>query len=145
MPKFQRKKYLVMHEMQRRFARGALVFMMSCCAVTGAVVFFATFMVLHERLAGVYPEARLSQIIRTVYLALFLGLLMVAPVIYYGAIIFSHRVVGPLPKIYKALKEIGQGRFDVRLVLRKNDELKELAEEINAMAAQLEARGTKKE
>ena len=142
--KTHRKKFFVVHSMQLRFACVVLVFMLACCAVTGAVVFYSMFSVLQERLAGIYPEARLGEIAQSVYFSLFSGFFILTPVIFCGAIIFSHRVAGPLPKIHKALKDIGEGHFDVRLTLRKNDELKELAQEINAMAANLTAREVKR-
>ena len=145
MPVFpRRKRYFVERAFQLRFARFMLAFMLAGCVLTAFVVFYTTFMVLSEKLVGIYPQSRLTEIFRSTYSALFLGLLCVTPVIFYGAVVFSHRLAGPLPKIYQALRDIGGGNFDVRLVLRKKDELKDLADGINAMAAQLKEREAKK-
>ena len=144
MPLIQRKRYFVEKKLQMRFARFVLGFMLTGCVVTGLAVFYATFMILSQRLVGIYPQSRLVEIFHSLYGALFLALLLVTPVIFYAAIPLSHRVAGPLPKIYQALREIGTGKFDVHITLRKKDELKELAETINAMAAQLKDRESKK-
>ena len=140
----RRKQYFVERKLQMRFARFVLLFMLAGCAATGFAVFYATFMILSERLIGIYPQARLVEIFHSLYGALFLALLLVTPVIFYVAIVLSHRVAGPLPKIYQALRDIGGGNFDTHLILRKKDELKELAETINDMATQLKERELKK-
>jgi nitrogen fixation/metabolism regulation signal transduction histidine kinase len=136
----RRKQFMVDRGLQLRFARLALFFILSCCALTAAIVFYTTFTSLSEKLVGIYPQTRLDGIFHSAYVSVSLGLLLVAPVIFYGAIVFSHRVAGPLPKIYQALRDIGGGHFDVKVTLRKKDELKELADEINAMAAKLKER-----
>ena len=140
----RRKQVLVERSLQLRFAKVALLFVILCCAMTAFVVFYTTFTVLSEKLVGIYPQPRLTGIFHSAYTHLLLGLLLVAPVIFYGALVFSHRVAGPLPKIYQTLRDIGAGNFDARLTLRKKDELKDLAEAINAMAAQLKDREAKK-
>ena len=140
----RRTQYFVEHGLQLRFARFVLLFMLGCCVVTALAVFYATFSVLSEKLMGIYPQARLTEIFRAAYGALGVALVVMVPVIFYGALVFSHRLAGPMPKIYQALRDIGGGNFDVRLTLRKRDELRELADGINAMAAQLKERETKK-
>ena len=140
----RRQKYFIERGFQLRFARFVLVFMLVCCGITGFTVFYVTFTVLSEKLVGIYPQNRLIDVFRSAYVSLVLGLLFAAPIIFYSALVFSHRLAGPLPKIYQAVRDIGGGNFDVKLVLRKKDELKELAELINAMAAQLKQRETKK-
>jgi nitrate/nitrite-specific signal transduction histidine kinase len=144
MPPIRRKRYLVEHQLQLRLARSALVFMMAGCAFTGFAVFYATFTVLSAKLVGIYPQSRLAEIFHSLYFTLCMALLLVTPVIFYAAIVFSHRLAGPLPKMYRVLRDIGGGNFDARITLRKKDFLVELANAINAMAAQLKDREVKK-
>ena len=139
----RRKKVITDRGLQMRFARFVLFYMTLCCFITASIVFYATFTVLSEKLVGIYPQHRLPEIFSRAYWAFFVGFLMVMPVLFYGAILFSHRIAGPLPKIYQALQDIGKGNFDVKLYLRKNDELRELAENINQMAAKLKEREPK--
>ena len=137
---FRRKKYLVERGIQLRFARFVIAFVFFSSILTGLTIFFTTFMMLGEKLMAVYPQGRLIEIFRSVYIAFFIDMLVIAPVIFIGSIIFSHRIAGPLPKIYQALKHIGHGNFEQHLVLRKHDELKELAATINEMASNLKNR-----
>ena len=138
---FRRKRILLERGIQLRLVRFILLYMLMCSVVTAAIVFFATTAVLGEKLAGIYPQSRLPEIFNKVYVAFFLSILGSAPVLFYGALVFSHRIAGPLPKIYKALEDIGEGNFDVNITLRKHDELGELAGRINRMAARLKQKG----
>ena len=137
MPNVQRKQYFVQKAMQLRFARFVILFVFVSAILTGGVIFLVTFLLMGEKLASVYPQGRLVPIFQSVYVSAFLSLAAMLPLIFYGSIIFSHRIAGPLPKIYRILREIGQGKFDQNLVLRKHDELKELANVINEMAKNL--------
>ena len=132
-----RKQYFIQRAMQLRFARFVILFVFVSSILTGGVIFLVTFLLMGEKLAGVYPQARLVPIFQSVYLWAFVSLAGVVPIIFYGSIVFSHRIAGPLPKIYRVLKEIGEGNFDQKIVLRKHDELKELADAINEMAVNL--------
>ncbi len=141
---WRRKQLIIQRGMQLRFARFVILYMMLSCFITGFIVFYSTFTVLSEKLVGIYPQNRLPEIFGRAYWAFFIGLLVVMPVLFYGAIIFSHRIAGPLPKIYRALQDIGTGNFEIKLYLRKHDELRELAEHINRMAVKLKEREAQK-
>ena len=141
---FRRKKYFVERGLQLRFARFVILFVFVSTLFTGLTVFYTTFMILGGRLADVYPQGRLVSIFQSVYLAFFMNLVVILPVIFYGSIVFSHRIAGPLPKIYQTLKQIGHGNFEVSLALRKRDELKELVDVINEMAVNLKDREARK-
>ncbi len=140
----RRTRYFVERGFQLRFARVVILFAFVSSVFTGLTIFYTTFMMLGERLADVYPQGRLAEIFRNAHLALFVDLIVILPFIFYGSLVFSHRVAGPLPKIYNTLRQIGQGNFDIHLVLRKKDELKDLAEVINQMAKDLKEREKKK-
>ena len=140
----RRKKYFVERGLQLRFARFVIFFAFAASIITGLTIFYTTFLMLGERLADVYPQGRLAEIFKSVHIALFIDLVVALPIIFYGSIKFSHRIAGPLPKIYQALRNIGEGNFDVKLILRKNDELRDLADTINEMAKNLGDREAKR-
>ena len=144
MATMRRKQYFVDRGLQLRFARFVILFAFISSLLTGGAIFLTTFMLMGEKLANVYPQARLVEIFQSVYLWAFVSLLAVLPFVFWGSIIFSHRVAGPLPKIYQALASIGEGNFDVKLVLRKYDELRDLADRLNEMAAKLKEREMRK-
>ena len=142
--KVLRKKYFIEKGLQLRFARFVIGFVFVSTILTGVVIFYTTFLMLGERLAVVYPQGRLIHIFKAVHLAFFVTMLGILPLIFWGSIVFSHRIAGPLPKIYEALRQIGKGSFDTHLTLRKRDELRELADVINEMSKNLAEREAKK-
>ena len=137
MAKVTRKQYFVQRGMQLRFARFVILLAFASAFLTGGAIFFTTLLLMREKLAAVYPQARLVVIFQSVYFWALISLLGALPFIFWGAIIFSHRIAGPLPRIYQALRSMGEGNYDVRLTLRKYDELRELADEINDLAVKL--------
>ncbi len=139
-PVIRRKKYFVDRGLQLRFARFVILFVFGASLLTALTIFYTTFMLLGEKLADVYPQGRLMDIFRSVHVAFFLNLLVILPIIFYGSIVFSHRIAGPLPKIYRALRDMGKGNFEIKLVLRNRDELRELADVINETARNLKER-----
>ncbi len=141
---FRRKKYFVDRTLQMRFASVVIFFTFVTSVLTGGAIFLTTFLLMGEKLMAVYPQARIAQIFQSVYLWAFISFVAVMPFVVWGSIVFSHRVAGPLPKIYQALKHIGAGNFEIKLTLRKHDELKDLADNINAMARALKEREIKK-
>lgn len=135
-----RRQVFVDRGLQLRFARFVLFIAAGGALVTGLVVFYTTYFILGEKLARVYPQGQLIPVFRAVHLALLVSIAGVLPFIFYASLVFSHRVAGPLPKIYRVLRAIGEGQFDQKLVLRQKDELRDLADVINDMAAKLKQR-----
>ena len=138
-----RKNYFVQRGMQLRFARFVILLAFISALLASGAIFFTTFMLMGEKLAHVYPQARLVVIFQSVYFWAAMSVLAAVPFIFLGAIIFSHRIAGPLAKIYSALDMIGEGNFNLKLTLRNTDELRELADHINAMAEKLQKREQK--
>ena len=66
-----------------------------------------------------------------------LGILLM---LYWAALISSHRAAGPLYRFSRAMGQAAQGDLSQRLVLRKKDQLKDLAEEFNSMTQCLASR-----
>jgi len=56
------------------------------------------------------------------------------------SLLISHQIAGPVYRIKKELKEIGEGDLTKKLKLRKNDDLQDLVEVINDMVRTLQKR-----
>jgi methyl-accepting chemotaxis protein len=61
-------------------------------------------------------------------------------ILFFGAvsIFISHQIAGPLYRLKKSLVQIVEGNLDIKIKLRKWDDLKDLAEHINDLAAELQ-------
>lgn len=141
-PRYQRKQILVVKKIQYRFAAFVILLAAGTAFLTSFAVFFTVLTVLGDKLASVYPQGRLAPIVRSAYLSFIVVFAVSVPLIVYLAIRFSHKVVGPLPKIYRYLMSVGQGIHPGKLVLRDGDHLHELAAAINQMADDLKSRNS---
>jgi methyl-accepting chemotaxis protein len=52
-------------------------------------------------------------------------------------LVYSHRIFGPMVPIRRQVEALKSGNFDFKINLRKNDEFKELADELNQLAEHL--------
>jgi methyl-accepting chemotaxis protein len=55
------------------------------------------------------------------------------------SIFVTHKIAGPLYRLKKTISEITNGNLDVKVNLRKGDDLKDLAEHVNMLAEELKA------
>lgn len=132
-PVFRRRQYLIKKGLQFRYI--GIVFMLSILVsmLTGYTVFATGWTLLGEKLANVYPQGRLLYVFRAVNFTLARNLLLLSPLIFIMALLFSHRIAGPLYRIEKSVYEISRGNLALRVKIRKGDELWDLADLLNVM------------
>ncbi|MBU1006734.1 MAG: methyl-accepting chemotaxis protein [Candidatus Omnitrophica bacterium] len=137
-PAFRRKQYLIKHGLQFRYIGIVFALAILTSIITGYTVFATGWTLLGEKLASVYPQGRLIYVLKAANVALIRNLLLSSPFIFFLALFFSHKIAGPVYKIEKSMAEIARGNLVLRVKLRRGDELKDFAEEINRMTEALE-------
>jgi len=130
---FRRRQYIIKKGLQFRYI--GLVFGLALVAslVTGWTVFATGWHFLGEKLASVYPQGRLIYVFRATNFALIRNLFLVSPLVFILALLFSHRIAGPVYRIEKTVDEIARGNLGLKIRLREGDELVSLAYMINSM------------
>ncbi len=136
-PSILRRKYLIKRGLQFRYIGLVFILILLASAVTGYTVFATGWSLLGEKLANVYPQGRLIYVFNTANATLVRNLLLVSPFIFIMALLFSHKIAGPVYRIEKSLFDIAKGNLSLKIKLRKGDELKDMAEIINMMTEQL--------
>lgn len=136
--KYARKRYLVLKGFQLKYVGSILLFMFAIALLSGYTVYYTTWILLGERLAGVYPQGRLVYILQRANIVLLLRILFITPLVALIGLMLSHRIAGPMYRIERFLREIPEGNYSQRIYLRKRDSLKPLADGINNMLTQLE-------
>ena len=84
--------------------------------------------------SGSSVETLLNKMIKTIFISSLWILIAVLIAVYF----ITEMITGPLREMNKAAKKFGSGRFDIRVPVRGNDEVAELAKAFNDMAASLE-------
>lgn len=138
---YRRRRFLVARTYQARFiTRLALMIF----AIAGASSLIAMAILWNSM---DHPESAGHTYVAAAFvgigLTLLIELLISLPIAYQLGLRQSHRVVGPIARMLKAVEVIGSGDFSQRLVLRPGDALEDLAKAINRMAENLQKRSSK--
>jgi len=138
----RRKDYFIKKKFQSKF-----IIRFCALVVLGAIITGVSLYLLSgDTVTTAFVNSRLS-IVRTsdYILPALIGSSLVSIVlvsIATGVVIMylSHRIAGPLYKIEKCVKEIGEGNLNLKINLRSTDEITELADSLNGMTANINGR-----
>lgn len=133
-PIIKRRRYLVKKGLQFRYIGLIFILAIIVAVMTGWTVFATGWGMFGEKLANVYPQGRLVEMLKGINVVLIRNLVLVSPFIFLLGILFSHRIAGPLYRIEKTLYEIGRGDLTLKIKLRDGDELSDLAGIVNEMS-----------
>lgn len=141
----RRRKYLIKRGLQFRYIGAILVTVFIVALICVTTTYYSLLVLFGEKLANVYPQGRLMVTLKQVNLIVLSRILILLPFVAVAGLLLSHRIAGPVFRIEKVLKEIGDGNFDIQVHLRKRDELKDVAAAINQMNLNLKERKLKEE
>lgn len=133
-PQYKRRNYFINKEFQGRY-----IFNYFLLAAIGSLLFIAIFSFFSSNTLsivydnyhlqiGLTPGILFKKILTTQWLFVVFGGGMVAIV----TLILTHRVAGPFYRFEKTLDEMLNGDISKKIILRKKDEGKDLAQKINA-------------
>lgn len=127
----QRRIYLIKKAFQLRYALILSVFILLTALISCLAVYLAIFPYLSEKLANVYPQARLAMILRSTNVKVLFSAFLMIPFAIWFSIIISHRIAGPWYRLETILRDMVKGDFSSEIRLRKGDELQSLADSLN--------------
>ncbi|MFQ5953034.1 MAG: HAMP domain-containing protein [Candidatus Omnitrophota bacterium] len=135
----RRVRFLIAKGFQMRYIALILIFMFVAVALTGYTVYMTTWIMFGEKLAAVYPQGLLLDIVKKVNIVLLLRLALVTPLVIFICLVLSNRIAGPIYRIKKYLKKISAGNYESELKLRKGDELQDVAAAVNDLVFKLKS------
>lgn len=132
----RRRNYFIEKKFQAKYALLTVFMLLTYTFIFVVIIFAPYILTLHFN----YPLAEKIEAARVL-----LALHMIVWPWIGGAILFfgiisvfvSHRIAGPLFRLKKSLNRITQGDLDVVIKLRRWDDLKDLAEHVNILVAEL--------
>lgn len=137
-----RKQYLIDRRFQLKWVGKIFLLMFIVSVVVGWTIYYVVWDATTNQLKVLVAQAVLTQsqlipISSTIKSSIALGLLFRGLVLLFIlavlSIFLTHRIAGPIFKIKKTIRLIVSGQVSERAVLRKHDEFKELAEDLNAL------------
>ena len=133
-----RSKWFMKHPIQAKYLLLVLLAMLSPILLIGFCFYTLVFDLLARQL--VFPEAiyaNLVPVIDRVNNLLILTLPALILVVLWCALVISHRFAGPIERLESDLDRILAGETQHKVRLRKNDDLKGIANRINALTRRL--------
>jgi len=134
-----RIKFIAKNKFQRKFLALILLSTMVPVFVVGGYLYYIIFQIMAEQLA--MPESIAQNLIPVFHKINFLLLIGLPPVIillFIWGVILTHRLTGPIERMQRDLRKISEGNYSIRLNVRKDDDLRPLAEAVNKIVDKLD-------
>ncbi|MBI4060970.1 MAG: methyl-accepting chemotaxis protein [Elusimicrobia bacterium] len=130
--RFQRKTVLVKRALQLKYIGVVFLSVLVASMIVGGDVYYSLMRVMLTECPSVTDRIAQFNTVLLVKIALYLGLMLLI------SLYVSHRFAGPIYRFEKSCQSVGSGDLTHRVSLRIGDELMELQEEFNGMAAALQ-------
>jgi len=139
---FKRKKLFIQPAFQGKFIFWIIIGVILASVVSALLLYFlltaffeSQSQSAHIVLSESWQHLGLAIVIGNL-VALLIGSVIAAIIVLY----LSHKIAGPLYRFCRIFEQIGEGRLDDMMQLRKHDELAEVAESIQLMIDKLKQR-----
>jgi len=136
----KRRQYFVQKDFQSKFI---LKFCM--VLITGIIISIGLlFLFSKNTLTSSFEQSRLvientaSAILPSVFLSHLIALVLIILLTIVVTLLVSHKLAGPLFRFQKELREIGEGNLTQSIKLRKNDQVKVIADCLDQMRVNLQ-------
>ncbi|MCR4295812.1 MAG: methyl-accepting chemotaxis protein [Elusimicrobia bacterium] len=131
--RFQRKTVLVKRALQLKYIGMVFLSVLVASMIVGGDVYYSLMRVMLTECPSVTDRVVQFNTVLLVKVALYLGLMLLI------SLYVSHRFAGPIYRFEKSCQSLSTGDLTHRVSLRTGDELMELQEEFNGMAASLQS------
>jgi hypothetical protein len=122
------RNYLINRKMQLRLTFKFIALTVSFCLVIGILVYHTIWPVV----SGFVPLALINQLKGLIFYRLFYFSIPLLILIMGCCIVFTHKIAGPIYNMENKLEQLLAGTTPPLIVLRKGDELQELADKLNS-------------
>jgi len=131
----KRHTYLVDKAMQFRYM--ALVFS-PLVILLGALYYLIYYAVFTQMLIPEAVSVTLLPAMKKVNLAVAISAPVVTFLLFRAALIYSNRIIGPIPRLERELDKVISGDYSVRLMARDKDELRSFVNKINQLIEKID-------
>jgi len=134
-----RLRFITNNPLQRKYLVLILFSTFLPLFLVAGCLYYLIFQVMAEQLA--IPESiayNLIPVLHKINFLLLIGLPPIVILLFIWGVVLTHRLIGPLNRLENDLREISKGDYSVRLKLRKDDDLRPIADTINKIIHKLE-------
>ena len=131
----RRRNYFIKRALQTKLIINAYVFALIVLFLSAVLIYFFGGRTISSNFYQAILEIKntrelfLPSLVVSVILAAVIGIILIS----IKFLFISHQIAGPLYRLEKVIKEITSGNLRIHTKLRKKDEMKELADDVNSM------------
>jgi methyl-accepting chemotaxis protein len=134
-----RLRFISKHPLQLKFLSLILLSILVPTVIAGGCLYYFIFQIMAEQLG--IPEAIAFNLVPVVEKINSLLLITMPPLFilfFLLAALVTNRLIGPLARLEDDLQKISEGDYSVRLSLRKDDDLRPIADAVNTIIDKIE-------
>ena len=137
----RRRNYFIKKEFQARFISRFVIPVILTALISALVVYYFS----NQSVTTVFENSRLvikpgtEFIMPGLILSTLVSVILVGIATMFVMFFISHRIAGPLHKVERSLKKMGNGDLSFDVYFRRRDEIKKLAETFNVASQRLNA------
>ncbi|HBQ21787.1 MAG: hypothetical protein A2Z91_04735 [Deltaproteobacteria bacterium GWA2_38_16] len=138
MPHMMRKQYFIKGPIQSRYLILTVFSMIvPTLLVSGCLYYLIATLMAHELALPESIYGHLIPVLKKINVYLAIGLPIIFAIIFFYAVIISHRLAGPIFRLEKDLDRIIAGDHSVRIKFRTKDRLDNIADKLNQVLNRL--------
>lgn len=139
--KFLRTKYLTGSRIQMRYLTLLMISMVIPLVFAVGCLYYLIFTIMAEQI-GIpeYVAQTLFPVIGKINAILLIGVPPLFIMLILWGIVLSHRLAGPMERLERDIKKISEGDYAKRIHVRKNDDIKPLADALNILLDKIEGK-----
>ncbi|MFC1553596.1 hypothetical protein ACFL7D_03080 [candidate division KSB1 bacterium] len=137
--KFKKRSYFIQKEFQTKMIVQFILLLVVMAFISSVSLYFLADSELESSYFAAHStiESMRSALLPAILITNFISVLIIAVVTGYFVLLSSHKIAGPLYKVEKVIKEIAAGNLSIDAKLRKDDQLKNLADSLDNMLKEL--------
>jgi len=136
MEKYKRRQYFIDKKLQMKYVILTLLLLL-IYSILFVIILFVPYMIPVELGSTIEERTTAARMLLALHKSVWPSLGMVIIIMSGISIFITHKIAGPVYRFKKTLAEISAGNLEVKIRLRKNDDLQDLAEDINSVVDEL--------
>lgn len=133
---YKRRKYLIDRRLQAKYALLTILLLLVYTFLFAAILFIPQILGLVAS-NTIDEQAKAARMLLNLHQSVWPALGLVAVILSTTSIFVTHKIAGPVYRFRKVLSEVSAGNLEISIKLRKRDDLKDLAEDLNNVISEL--------
>jgi len=134
-----RIRFITKNPLQTKYLVLILISILLPLFIVGGCLYYLLFQIMADQLA--IPESiayNLFPVVERINFLLLVGIPPIVVLLFIWGVVLSHKLIGPLERLENDLRQISDGDYSIRISIRKDDDLRPIADVINRIIDKLE-------